>query len=84
MEEKTKEKIRLKFSQILEDKRIIVFWVDLMEIMKILGEGKALRMKNLEHVVKRVHPLTECFFIAFKILGDDDLISDIKKKNRKN
>lgn len=83
-DEKTKVKVREKFSGILEDKKLVEFWVDLMEIMNLIGNGKPKRLKNLEDVVKKLQPLTECFFIAFKILSDDEHLKENRIKSRKS
>jgi hypothetical protein len=64
----------------LEDKTLKHFWVDLMEIMRVLGKGGDKTLKNYEDFVMKLRPLVECFFISFKILGDDEHLTNIRTK----
>lgn len=84
IDEEIKNNVRDKFSKILEDKGLKHFWIDLMEIMRILGAEDEKTLKNYEDFVMKLKPLTECFFISFKILGDDEYLTSIRTKYAKN
>lgn len=78
---KMRESVRMKFSTVLEDQTLKVFWVDLMELMDVIGQGGQKVISSYQPLVDRIQPLTECFFISFKILGDDEHL--IKRTTKK-
>jgi len=82
IDEETKKQVRSKFSYLLEDQELFKFWLDLIELLKYFNDEGVDYIRRINPQTEIIQPLVECFFISFKILKDDDHITNLKLKSK--